>query len=212
MNAHGLLAVHGLTDNFLSYKILKPLSFTLPIGGSIFLQGANGSGKTTLLHLLATLVSSEGDVFFSGSHISADLDLYKENIAFLGHKVGLIPYLTVKQQLKWLRSFANAKSANENNYSNALEKLGLLKLLSANTASLSTGQQRKLAFAGLLMQGAKIWLLDEPFANLDKTAIAEVLTLCDAFCRAGGGIIYSSHIDIMINAQTTTLVMPAEDE
>jgi len=58
---------------------------------------------------------------------------------------------------------------------------------------LSAGQKKRVALARLLMLPARIWLLDEPYANLDREGIALVNRLLDGHAARGGAALVTSH-------------------
>jgi len=80
----------GLARRFGSRWVLRGVTFSLPPGEIVGLQGANGSGKTTLLRILATLLKpSAGSARVAGHDIVGDPDAVREHVAFMGHVPGL---------------------------------------------------------------------------------------------------------------------------
>ena len=59
--------------------------------------------------------------------------------------------------------------------------------------SLSAGQKKRVALARLLLVPAALWLLDEPYANLDRSGIELVNRLLDRHARQGGAALITSH-------------------
>ena len=80
----------------------------------------------------------------------------------------------------------------------ALEQLGLSKLLDVPVRYLSTGQKKRAAFARLIAQNASIWLLDEPLNGLDSSGTELVEQLVREHCAIGGTTLAASHQSITL--------------
>ncbi len=59
--------------------------------------------------------------------------------------------------------------------------------------TLSAGQKRRVALAGVVLAAVPIWLLDEPTTNLDDRGQELVATLLDAHLRSGGVAVAAVH-------------------
>jgi heme exporter protein A len=59
--------------------------------------------------------------------------------------------------------------------------------------TLSAGQQKRVGLSRLLLLPGEIWLLDEPYANLDRRGIDLVNRLISSHCARGGGALVTSH-------------------
>ena len=75
----------------------------------------------------------------------------------------------------------------------ALASVGLAGHDDAPARSLSAGQKKRLALARMLLVPARLWLLDEPYANLDLEGIALVNRMVERHLAGGGAALITSH-------------------
>jgi heme exporter protein A len=152
------LALHGLTLD------LFP--------GVTGLFGPNGSGKSTLLSVLSGLLRpTAGTAEYLGRPIRASDEDWRRHVGYAGHEPGLYPSLTVAENLGlWAQLFdAPARRVDE-----MIESLGLGDRRRTPVRSLSAGYKRRASVARALLHEPSVLLLDEPYANLDDEASAEV--------------------------------------
>lgn len=171
-------------------RIFGPLSFHVGSGEALLIKGDNGSGKTTLLRVLAGLLPAEsGQILLSGKKF--ERDSFCRLAAYLGHKHGHKAELSVMQNLRCSAQL-HGKTGNI-----ALETLlaecGLAGYEDTPAGKLSAGQNKRLSLARLKAQDCVLWLMDEPYANLDLAGIAWVNTLIQTHIQNDGAAIISSH-------------------
>ncbi|PDT17202.1 heme ABC exporter ATP-binding protein CcmA [Rhizobium sp. J15] len=170
--------------------IFVNVSFHLEAGEALVLTGKNGSGKSTLLRVAAGLLRPEkGTVIFrdeespQGRHPG-------EVSHYLGHRNAMKNELTVVENLDFWRSFlGNASLSTED----AAEAVGLSGITHLPFAYLSAGQQRRFAFAKLLVAHRPVWILDEPTAALDASADRLFAGLIEAHLAKGGIVLAATH-------------------
>lgn len=136
------------------------------------LFGPNGSGKSTLLSVLAGLTRpTAGTAEHRGRPIRAADEEWRRLVGYAGHEAGLYPSLTVAENLElWAQLFdAPARRSHE-----MIERLGLGDRRRTAVRALSAGYKRRTAVARALLHDPAVLLLDEPYANLDDEASAEV--------------------------------------
>jgi heme exporter protein A len=172
--------------------LFENLSFKLPSGQTLLLEGKNGSGKTSLLRILCGFREvDEGQILWCGVTID-DLQ-YHTDMSYVGHLDGVKKELTVLENLK-----VSLALGQPGTYSiqQALARVQLSGYDDALVQTLSAGQKRRLSLARLLITHNVLWILDEPFTSLDKQGIILIETLMTEHCAHGGMIILTSHHDI----------------
>jgi len=172
--------------------LFENLHFTLSNGEILQVEGRNGSGKTSLLRILCGLtLPIEGTVYWNEQDIQRVRESYWSNLAYIGHLPGIKGELTPLENL----TVARTLTVNPSDFSlnHALEQVGLYGFEDVPTRTLSAGQQRRVALARLLIQQAQLWILDEPFTALDKSAIQWVENLLESHAQRGGMAVLTSH-------------------
>jgi len=182
----------SLTANSLACRrgdrlLFRKLSFELGAGEALHITGANGTGKTTLMRALAGLttpfggqVERVGELGLSDERPALDLDQP------LGKALGF-----------WARIDGCADPDE------ALDALGLRRLLEVPVRYLSTGQRKRAGLAALLSRKVPIWLLDEPLSGLDVAAIETMTQLIVRHVNDGGIALIASHQRLDIDGLRT---------
>jgi heme exporter protein A len=140
--------------------VLDDVSFTVPAGLTLAVIGPNGAGKTTLLRVLAGLLRPhEGDVRVLGS------------VGFVGHDSLLQPELTARENLRF---YARLYGLEDARVSVALDAVGITDRADEPVRMLSRGLIQRAACARGLLHEPAVLLLDEPWANIDVAAAAQL--------------------------------------
>ncbi len=172
--------------------LFDDLSFRINPGEALVLEGRNGSGKTSLLRILCGIrLPESGNLFWNGGDIFKLGPEFREHIAYLGHKDGHKHDLTPMENLRIAQGLGKAKEGIT--LEQALDQVGLYGFEDVPTRNMSAGQQRRLAIARLLVTDAKLWILDEPFTSLDRTAIEHMERLFEAHLEQGGMAAMTTH-------------------
>ena len=179
---------------------LRDVTFTLADGEFIGLAGHTGSGKSTLIqHANGLLHPTVGRVLFDGG------DLADKRVAQACRSaVGLVFQYpehqlfaaTVREDVAF--GPRNLGLSDEEVAERVGEALRLVHLDEEDIGErspfeLSGGQQRRVAFAGVLAMRPRVLVMDEPVAGLDPVARAEFLELIGELHRSGLSIIMASH-------------------
>ena len=185
-----LLAVRGLAFSRDETPIFGPLDFSVDANEALLVQGGNGAGKTTLLRVLAGLLRADaGEVAIEGQPARAQSRA--QHIAYLGHLPGLKADLSALQNLEFLCGLHGRRPKQTADAAMAI--VGLAGFEDAAVRTLSAGQKKRLGLARLWLSPAPLWLLDEPYANLDLDGINLVNRMVQAHLRSGGAALITTH-------------------
>jgi putative ABC transport system ATP-binding protein len=199
--------------------------FSVGAGDRLLLLGPSGGGKSTLLSLLAGIVTPQkGSIDILGTDITKlsgpARDRFRaEHFGIIFQMFNLLPYGTVTDNILLPLSFSKQRRKNvEQTSSQAQEAARLLTRLGlpsdevANhrAASLSVGQQQRVAAARALIGGPEIIIADEPTSSLDRARQKEFLSLLFGdIATAGATLIMVSHDETL--AENFTHVLRLED-
>lgn len=189
-SATPLLEARALSYHRQDEPVFGPLDFRLDAGELTLIEGDNGSGKTTLMRILTGLLRpEEGELLWRGEALT--WDRCSGEVLFLGHQLGLKTELSPRENL----AFAIGLYGRHNlaPIEAALTRVGLTGYEDEAVRKLSAGQKKRVALARLLLIPASLWLLDEPYANLDRTGIELVNRLLEAHIAQGGAALVTSH-------------------
>ena len=179
--------------------VLKGINLSANAGEVLQLTGANGAGKTTLLRALCGLAHLEdGRVLWEGRDVRSDQAGFHATLMYLGHEAPLKPDLNAHENLRFWIGLRRAFSASE--LDSALRETATNTFADRPVRTLSAGQKRRVALAGLLLSRAPLWLLDEPTTNLDTAGQALVSSLVNAHATAGGVVVAAVHQGLQVEA------------
>jgi cobalt/nickel transport system ATP-binding protein len=173
--------VHALSHSFpCGRRAVDGVSFTVAAGECVALLGANGAGKTTLLLRLAGLLAGK-----AGEATVAELDPAAD-ARLLPARVGVVfqnpddqlfcPTLREDAMFGPLQLGVPAKEA-ERRAEDALARVGLAGQGHRGPGTLSGGEKRRAAVAGVMTMQPAVWLLDEPTMFLDPRGRREFAAL-----------------------------------
>ena len=185
-----LLEARGLRFTRNDEPVFGPLDFAVDAGETLLVQGENGSGKTTLLRVLAGLLRADaGEIRIDGEPASAARRA--RAIAYLGHLPAFKADLTALENLRFLCGLHGRRRAQLPEQ--AIAMVGLAGYEDALARQLSAGQKKRLSLARMWLAPAPLWLLDEPYANLDLPGIVLVNRMVQAHLRGGGAALVTTH-------------------
>ncbi|MCU7940834.1 MAG: cytochrome c biogenesis heme-transporting ATPase CcmA [gamma proteobacterium symbiont of Bathyaustriella thionipta] len=203
------LSVNQLTCERGYRELFKELSFELSPGEILHIKGENGAGKTSLLRILAGLaLPVSGEVHFEGYDCRKYRSEYNEQIAFMGHKLGIKLELT---PIENIHSYCElGKSCSPQQILDVLEKVGLYGFEEMYCNQLSAGQKRRVALAQAILSKAKLWILDEPFTSLDVIGVDYFLQVIQQHVNDGGMVLLTTHQEVNLdNCTTRYLQLPS---
>lgn len=184
---------------------LSNLSLHFEKGKTTCLLGANGAGKSTLfLHLNGILKPSSGQILYKGEPISYS----KKGLSLLRQQVGIVFQdpdtqlfsSSVYEDVSFgLVNLGISENLARPRIEKALHQTGIYELRHKPTHSLSYGQKKRVALAGIVVMEPEILILDEPTAGLDPRGIQEILDLINTLKK-------ELHISIIMATHDMNLV------
>ncbi len=188
--------VCNLGKRFDGRWVFRSVSFRIAAGSFALLIGANGSGKTVLArHLNGLLLPDEGEVLLDGVSVSSDLAGSRRQIGmvFQDPDSQIIGQTVFEDVAFGPRAQRLSEDEVAERVAHALALTGLSGLETAVPPTLSGGQRRRLALAGVLAMRSACIVLDEPFTFLDHGACVELLRYLLELKRLGHSIIMITH-------------------
>ena len=193
------LEIRDLTVAYHRVPAVHHVSLDLHCGHRIALLGPNGAGKTTFFKALVGLVPKETGMVIFGGHgkVGADTD-----IAYLPQR-SVVDWdfpITVRGMVEMGRymrigNWGGFGKTDDEAVDLALGKMDLADLADRQISALSGGQQQRAFLARSLAQEAHVFLLDEPFTGLDKTA-QDLLGEAIRKLAEAGDLVIASHHDL----------------
>ena len=167
----------------------------VPAQGVTALIGPSGSGKTTLLRCLAGLARAEGQVEVTGAvwqDARRFVPPHRRGVGYVFQEPSLLPHLSVRGNLEFARRRAGKGPGA--GFDEAVEMLGLQRLLDRSPGTLSGGERQRVAIARALLSRPTLLLMDEPLSSLDAASKADVLPYLDTLHQSLRlPILYVSH-------------------
>jgi heme exporter protein A len=169
------LALRGAGRRYGERAALRDVTLELEAGRTLVVFGPNGAGKTTLLRMLATLLRPHaGEVRVLGRPLPEDGWAVRGRIGFLGHEALLYRELSGRENLRF---HARLHRVAARRVDEVLDAVGMTARADDPVAELSRGMVQRLAIARAVLHEPDLLLLDEPLANLDPAAAAQVAPL-----------------------------------
>jgi ABC-type Mn2+/Zn2+ transport system ATPase subunit len=161
--------------------VVSNVSLALPEGGSALLLGPNGGGKSTLCRVLVGLLPAlSGEAVVLGA-LPAQV---RQHVAFVSQRTQLstgmpvtVTDIVAAGRLAVRGSPQRLRRVDRVRVSEALERVGIGELGSRRAGELSVGQLRRAMLARALAADARVLVLDEPLAGLDREASDSLVAL-----------------------------------
>lgn len=193
-----LLDIRDVTVTYGDVHALRGANLTVDAGSVCGLVGMNGSGKSTLFKAVMGVAPASGSVMIDGMTPKA------------ARKAGVVSYVPQREEIDFSFPVSVRDVVAQGRYGRlgltrrlraedraavdeALERVELTDLAHRQIGNLSGGQRKRAFVARGLAQGAKLLLLDEPFAGVDKRSETMLVTLLRELRDAGAGILISTH-------------------
>lgn len=191
------LELQSVSAGYDGRPALSDVSFQVPHGGQVAIVGPNGAGKSTLFKSILGLIHPvHGEVLAFGRPVRAaradiaympqveevdwEFPVSVLDVVLMGRYHGPRPFIG------WSRADREASLA-------ALERVRLSPFAARQVGQLSGGQRRRVLMARAIARGARLLLLDEPFAGLDAAVQHDLLALLDDLASEGRSILIATH-------------------
>ena len=192
-----LLKIEDLTVSYHRIPAIHHLNLALEAGQCVGIFGPNGAGKSTFLKTIAGLLIPEtGRIWIGGKYAT--------------ERASLIAYLPQRESVDWdfpvtveglvemgryhhVGLFGKFSLSDREAVSKALKLFQLEPLAKRQIKALSGGQQQRAFLARAWAQAADLYLLDEPFAGLDRTSSRALAEALQTLKQHGKLILVSHH-------------------
>jgi putative ABC transport system ATP-binding protein len=177
-------------------------SLTVHAGEVVGLAGPSGSGKTTLLNLVIGWDRPDDGVVERRD----DVTVGWSGLAVVPQELGLLPELTVRQNVELARRLArNPRGRALDAVDDLLAELGLAELSHRRPGELSLGEQQRTAVARAVACAPTLIVADEPTAHQDEVRSDMVTGVLARAAARGGAVLIATHDDRVL-AHVTRVV------
>lgn len=173
------------------YFLFKDLNFEMQQSDALAICGPNGSGKSTLLKIIASLLKpSKGSVELSINSKKIERENFYKHISLIAPYLNLYEEFSALEHIRICNEFlakADRHSEQSEEYRKGdffsqsnffmekkqelLDLFEIKKIANEPIKTYSSGQKQRLKYILALLKDSSIFLLDEPFTNLDENGI-----------------------------------------
>jgi len=192
-----LFRVEDLSHTFRDgTEALRNINLSIKDGEFLLVAGRNGSGKTLLArHLVGISKPTKGSVLFRGTPLPGCVKELRKMVGFVFQDTdSQILGQTVAEDVAFGPSNLRLSPPEiRRRAETALEEARLSGMEERRPESLSGGEKRRLAIAGVLAMRPECVILDEPFANLDFESVQDIARICRDLGKSGITLIIVTH-------------------
>lgn len=211
---HPVLELRGLRHVFPNGKAaLDGVNLSFQAGTFVVLAGRNGSGKTVLMrHLNGLARPTSGEVLLEGSPVLDDLQGARRRIGlvFQDADAQIVGQTVARDAAFGPENLRLPREVIRERVKTALETTGLVGFDERRPHTLSGGEKRRLAVAGVLTMNPDILVLDEPFTGLDWPGCAALLEVLERFHASGKTVLVITHDLDKVLAHADRLILMEE--
>ena len=185
---------HRIVDGRGSRPLLQQIHLQLNPGDSLALMGDSGSGKSTLIGLIAGLIPvQDGEIWLAqqaihGADDAALSAMRRDRVSVVYQQFNLLSALSVRENI-----FFSAELAGRLDTAYCLhlaEQLGLQDILQQSPATLSGGEQQRVAIVRAMAMRPRLLLADEPTGSLDASNSQRVMQALTQLCQQHGTALF----------------------
>lgn len=167
-----MIKVENLSKRYGEIQAVNNISFEVPAGKIAAIIGTSGCGKSTTLKMINRLEDPTlGSISINSENsLASDKIIWRRKIGYVTQNAGLLPHLTIKDNISLLSSVLKKPKKEIND---RVKELMELVNLDYDTYKdkypkhISGGQKQRVGIARALMEDPPIMLMDEPFGALD---------------------------------------------
>jgi len=155
--------------------VFEDLNMSFERGRLTVVLGPPGAGKTTLLKTIAGFIDPvEGEVVIEGRVVN-DVPPSQRNVSMVFQTLALYPHMTVYENIATpLSTRGFSKEEIDEKVQSLAKLLKITHTLDRKPETLSGGEYQRVAIAKCLIKDAQVYLMDEPFINLDLKIRSEL--------------------------------------
>jgi zinc/manganese transport system ATP-binding protein len=205
------LRFHNLTLGYERHPAVHHLNGTVASGALLAVVGPNGAGKSTLFKgVIGALKPLAGTIERDGH--DADEIAYLPQAADIDRSFPINLYDMVAMGLLRSRGlFGGITAKDRHTIEDAIATVGLTGFEQRAIGTLSGGQMQRMLFARLLVQNARIIVLDEPFAAIDERTAADLLRLVQRWHGEGRTVLAALHDINLVKAHFADTLLLARE-
>ncbi len=169
-------------NKWMAFKVLKGFKLKIKQGEFVVILGPSGSGKTTLLNIMSGMdKATYGKTIVNGNNLikmndSQLTQFRKDNIGYIFQQYGLLPNLTVRENVEIGWNLQSDKSKRLD-IDSLLKTVGMLEYSDKFPYELSGGQQQRVSVARSMAKNPAIVFGDEPTGAVDEEMSKQILQL-----------------------------------
>jgi ABC-type lipoprotein export system ATPase subunit len=197
VRARGIVKAYG--EGRATVRVLDGVDLDVDPGELVAVLGRSGSGKSTLLHLLGALdVADGGTIEIAGTRIDGArepvlVDVRRRKVGFVFQSFQLLPELNGLENVLLPARLVRDRNGAVARARELVRRFELGEQALRLPATLSGGEQQRLAIVRALINDPALLLADEPTGNLDEESRAVVLALLRRVADDGHAVVLVTH-------------------
>ena len=197
-----IISLKNIDKAFEKNQVLSEFNLDIEEREFVCIMGESGSGKSTLLNIIGLLDRPDSGMLTINNKINPKINsregiyLLRNVISYLFQNYGLVESETVDYNLKLAMRFLRLnKKEKAKQIENALERMGLEKIINRKVYCLSGGEQQRVDLAKVLLKPSRIILADETTGSLDSGNKEIVMEFLKTQNKEGKTVVLVTHDD-----------------